>query len=134
MQRQWGPWLGWEELGGQSQEGPPGTRGPDSAFCSYSYKSWTLLAENECLCHVYEQLRLPVLSGACSFLPSHSWDSSPVPRSDISKWRCLTPSVLLTTSQGDWMHTNLSLCFLQTDPQEASTTPRSAMFCFNLVM
>lgn len=52
---------------------------------------------------------------------------------DVPKVGCLTPSVLLSTSEGDWTLTSLSLGFPWTGPQEASTGLRSAMFCINLV-
>lgn len=125
--------------GGQSQEGLPGTPGSDSAFCSCSYTSWTRLAENKCYvtsmsscaCQSCQGLALPSLpiAGTVVQLPGVTCYGG-----DMSKWSCLTPSVLLTTSQGNWMHTNFSLFFLQTDPQEASATLRPTMFCFNLTM
>ena len=73
-----------------------------------------LPAENKCSCHFYEQLWLPVSQEACSLLPA--WPGVQAPGvtwygGDVSKAGLPDLSALPATMQGDWMLTNLSLCF-----------------------
>lgn len=78
-----GPRLGWEGLGRRwlSQEGH---QAPMALNCNSAAAATRVpFAENECSCHLYEQLWPPVSSVACSPSPSSQPAMSPAPRCDM---------------------------------------------------